>query len=168
MKISIHILRLVSALLINNQSVNATEIIVSNSTELQNAINNVQGGDTITLLSANYGALTISGKNNNSFVVIRASIGATAVFSSINFNNSSYWELVGIEIKPRYTSGADGKNAVNLDGSYLTLKNCDINYSDDISGWTDSDCLARAGGLRIGGSPGFSCAVRRRAGRGAA
>ena len=145
MNISIHILFLVIAVIINNQSVNATEIIVSNSTELQNAINNVQGGDTITLLSGTYGTLTISGKNNNSFVVIRASIGATALFSSINFNNSSYWELVGVEIKPRYTSGADGKNAVNLDGNYLTIKNCNINYSDDISGWTDSDWLARAG-----------------------
>ena len=145
MKLSIHILFLVIAVIINNQSVNATEIIVSNSTELQNAINNVQGGDTITLLSGTYGTLTISGKNNNSFVVIRASIGATALFSSINFNNSSYWELVGVEIKPRYTSGADGKNAVNLDGNYLTIKNCNINYSDDISGWTDSDWLARAG-----------------------
>jgi parallel beta-helix repeat protein len=140
-------------LLVNIQSANATEIIVSNSTELQNAINNVQGGDTITLLSANYGALTISGKNNNSFVVIRANAGAAAIFSSTNFNNSSYWELMGVDIKPRYTSGADGKNAVNLDGSFLTIKNCNINYSDDISGWTDSDWLARTGnGISMDGA----------------
>ena len=145
MKTSLYFFLLGIALLVNNQSVNATEIIVTNSTELQNAINNVQGGDTITLLSNTYNDLTIYGKNNNSFVVIRASIGATAIFSSINFNNSSYWELTGVEIKPRYTSGADGKNAVNLDGSYLTIKNCNINYSDDISGWTDTDWLARAG-----------------------
>ena len=78
---------------INVQSINATEIIVSNSSELQNAINNVQGGDTITLLSANYGDLTINGKNNNSFVTIRANTGATPLFTSVNFNNSSYWHL---------------------------------------------------------------------------
>lgn len=145
MKNSAHIFLLGIILLFNNKSVIANEIIVSNSTELQNAINNVQGGDTITLLSANYGALTISGKNNSSFVVIRANTGVAAIFSSINFNNSSYWELTGVEIKPRYTSGADGKNAVKLNGSYLTIKNCDINYSDDISGWTDANWLARAG-----------------------
>jgi len=145
MKTSLYFFLAGFILLVNSQSVNATEFIVSNSTELQNAINNVQGGDTITLLSGTYGALTISGKNNSSFVTIRANTGASVVFTSINFNNCSYWELIGVEIKPRYTSGADGKNAVNLDGSFLTIKNCDINYSDDISGWTDSDWLTRAG-----------------------
>ena len=55
MKKSFQFLLLGIILLINFQSANATEIIVSNSSELQNAINNVQGGDTITLLSANYG-----------------------------------------------------------------------------------------------------------------
>ena len=130
---------------VNIQLVNATEIIVANSTELQNAINNVQGGDTITLLSANFGALTISGENNNSTVTIRANTVTIAVFTSVNFNNSSYWNLDGVDIKPRYNSGADGTNAVNLDGNHLTIKNCNINYSDDISGWTESDWLARTG-----------------------
>jgi parallel beta-helix repeat protein len=130
---------------VNIQLVNATEIIVANSTELQNAINNVQGGDTITLLNGMYGDLTISGKNNSSTVTIRSNSGATPVFTSINIHNSSYWDLAGVDIKPRYTSGADGTEAVNLDGSYLTIKNCNINYSDDISGWTESDWLARTG-----------------------
>ena len=134
-------------------SVNAAEIIVANSSELQNATNNVQGGDTITLLNGSYGDLTISGKDNNSAVTIRANTGATPVFTSINFNNSSYWDLVGVNIKPRYTSGADGTRAVNLNGDYLTIKNCNINYADDISGWTESDWLARTGnGITMNGS----------------
>jgi len=140
-------------LLVSIQSVNAAEIIVTNSSELQNAINNVQGGDTITLLSGSYGVLTISGKNNNSFVTIRANTGANVVFTSININNSSYWNLVGVNIKPRYTNGADGTRAVNLNGDYLTIKNCNINYSDDISGWTESDWLARTGnGITMDGT----------------
>jgi parallel beta-helix repeat protein len=133
------------SLIVDFETAKANEIIVSNLTELQNAINNVQGGDTITLLNANYGALTISGKNNNSFVTIRANTGATPLFTSVNFNNSSYWQLIGVDIKPRYNSGADGKNAVNLDGSYLTLENCVINYSDDIAGWTAADWLSKTG-----------------------
>ncbi len=145
MKKSQHILFWGIIIFINVQSINATEIIVSNSSELQNAINNVQGGDTITLLSANYGDLTINEKNNSSFVTIRANIGATPLFSSIKFNNSSYWHLERVDIKPRYNSGADGTNAVKLDGNFLTIKNCNINYSDNISGWTDTDWLARAG-----------------------
>ena len=153
MKITLYKFLVGIILLINVHSVNATEIIVSNSSELQNAINNVQGGDTITLLSANYGDITINGKNNNSFVTIRANTGATPLFTSVNFNNSSYWQLIGVDIKPRYNSGADGKNAVNLGGSYLTIKNCHINYSDDISGWTDTDWLARAGnGISMDGT----------------
>ena len=140
-------------ILINVQSINATEIIVANSSELQNAINNVQDGDTISLLTGNYGELVISGNNNNSFVIIRANNGATPLFTSANFNNSSFWHLEGVDIKPRYTSGADGKNAVRLNGSYITIKNCNINYSDDISGWTDADWLARAGnGVSMGGT----------------
>ena len=145
MKNSLHILLLGIIVFINIQSVNAIEIIVANSSELQSAINNVQGGDTISLLTANYGDLIISGKNNSSFVTIRAYTGATPLFTIIDLHNSSYWKLFGIDIKPRYSNGADGKNAVNLDGNYLTIKNCNINYSDDISGWTDSDWLARTG-----------------------
>jgi parallel beta-helix repeat protein len=127
------------------RSANATEIIVSNLPELQNAINNVQGGDTISLLSSNYGDLTISGKNNSYYVTIRAYTGATPVFNSIDIHNSSYWKLFRIDIKPRYSNGADGTEAVNLDGDFLTIENCIINYSDDISGWTASDWLARTG-----------------------
>lgn len=145
MKTSLYFFLLGIILIIYNQSANATEFIVSNSTELQNAINNVQGGDTITLLSGTYGALIISGKNNSSAVTIRANSGAAVVFSSINFSNSSYWDLVGVNILPRYTSSADGKKAVNLSGNFLAVKNCNINYSDNISDWTDSDWLARAG-----------------------
>ncbi|MDT3697735.1 MAG: choice-of-anchor Q domain-containing protein [Ignavibacterium sp.] len=135
------------------QSAAATEIIVSNSTELQNAINNVQGGDTISLLSGSYGNLTISGKNNNSLVTIRAYPGAIPVFSSVSIHNSSYWRLFGFDIKPRYSSGADGTEAVDLDGSYLTVENCTINYSDDISGWTAIDWVERTGnGIIMDGS----------------
>ncbi|GIK22424.1 MAG: hypothetical protein BroJett005_18380 [Ignavibacteriota bacterium] len=139
--------------LIYLQSATATEIIVSNSTELQNAINNVQGGDTISLLSGNYETLTVNGKNNNSFVTIRAYPGAVPLFSSVSFHNSSYWKLWGVDIKPRYTSGADGTEAVDLDGSYLNVENCNINYADDISGWTATDWVERTGnGIIMDGS----------------
>jgi parallel beta-helix repeat protein len=145
MKNSLLVLLLKILVLVNIQSVTATEIVVSNATELQNAINNVQGGDTISLMSGNYGDIIISGKNNSSYVLIRTYTGESAVFSSIDIHNSTYWHLAGIDVKPRYTSGANGTEAVNLDGSYLTIENCIINYSDDFSGWTESDWLARAG-----------------------
>jgi parallel beta-helix repeat protein len=140
-------------LIVDFETAKANEIIVSNLTELQNAINNVQGGDTISLLSGNFGDLTISGKNNGSFVTIRAYTGAIPNFNSIDIHNCSYWKLFEIDINPRYSSGADETQAVNLDGDFLTIENCIINYSDDISGWTASDWLARTGnGVIMDGS----------------
>ena len=131
----------------------ADEIVVSNLTELQNAINTVQGGDTISLLSGNYDDLTISGKNNGSFITIRAYTEAAPVFNSINVHNSSYWKMIGIDIKPRYSSGADGSAAVNLNGDFLAIENCKINYADDISGWTAATWLSRTGnGIIMNGS----------------
>jgi len=145
MKIIINNLFIVIFIVIGIDIVNANEIIVSNSAELQNAINNVQGGDTISLQSGSYGNLVISGKNKTSFVLIRAYPGATPGFSSIDIHNSSFWKLSGLEIKPRYSSSADGTEAVNLDGNYLTIENCIINYADDFSGWTSTDWVERTG-----------------------
>jgi parallel beta-helix repeat protein len=123
----------------------ANDIIVSNLTELQNVINNVQGGDTISLHSGNYADLVISGKNKNSFVLIRAFSGEIPLFSSIDIHNSSYWKLYSLQIKPRYSNGADGTEAVNLDGNHLTIENCIINYADDFSGWTSTDWVEKTG-----------------------
>ena len=123
MKKNFYPLLIVILVIINIVTVNANEFLVSNSAELQTAINNVQGGDTISVQTGNYGALTISGKNNNSFVTIRANAGAYVVFTSINFNNSSYWNLEGVDIKPRYNScllytsdAADERSSVDLGG----------------------------------------------------
>jgi len=129
------------------------EVIVSNTTELQNAINSVQGGDTILLNSGIYNGLTISSLNNSSVVIIKANTGATPVLSSVNIQNSSYWNLKGVVVKPRYTNGADGNTAVKLNGQYLVFENSTINYADDISGWTASNWLARTGnGISMGGT----------------
>ncbi len=132
-------------LILSIATVKANNIIVSNSTELQNAINNVQGGDTISLHTGNYANLVISGNNKNSFVLIQAYPGDTPEFLSIDIHNSSYWKLHGLQIKPRFANGADGSEAVNLDGNHLTIENCIINYADDFSGWTSTDWVEKTG-----------------------
>ncbi|MEA3230574.1 MAG: choice-of-anchor Q domain-containing protein [Thermodesulfobacteriota bacterium] len=129
------------------------EVTVSNATELQNAINNAKGGDTILLNSGNYDNLRISNFNNSSVIIIKADKSATPVFSSVSIQNSSYWSLKGFVVKPRYTNDADGKIAVELNGQYLVFENSTINFADDISGWTASNWLARTGnGIRMGGA----------------
>jgi len=129
------------------------EVTVSNATELQNAINNAQGGDTIFLNSGNYDSLTISRLNNNSAIIIKANTSATPVFSSVSIQNSSYWNLKGFVVKPRHTNDADGKTAVELNGQYLVFEDSTINFADDISGWTASNWLARTGnGISMGGT----------------
>jgi hypothetical protein len=80
MKKNFYPLLIVILVIINILTVNANEFLVSNSAELQTAINNVQGGDTISLQTGNYGDISISGKNNNSFVIIRAKAGEHRFF----------------------------------------------------------------------------------------
>jgi parallel beta-helix repeat protein len=128
------------------------EWVVSNPTELQNAINNSQGGDTILLNSGEYESLTISNLDNSLAIAIKANTGATPVFSSVRIQNSSYWNLKGFVVKPRHTNNADGTTAVYLNGQYLVFEDSTINYADDISGWSASDWLAMTGnGIRIEG-----------------
>ena len=129
------------------------EVTVSNAAELQNAINNAQGGDTILLNSGNYDSLTISRLNNSSAIIIKANTSAIPVFSSVSIQNSSYWNLKGFVVKPRHTNDADGKTAVELNGQYLVFEDSTINFADDISGWTASNWLARTGnGISMGGT----------------
>ena len=129
------------------------EWVVSNRTELQNAINNSQGGDTILLNSGNYQSLTISNLDNSLTVMIKANTGATPVFSSVSVQNSSYWNFKGFVVQPRHTNNADGTTAVYLNGQYLVFEDSTINYADDLSGWSASDWLAMTGnGIRIEGA----------------
>ncbi len=128
-----------------NRPVLANDVTVSTATELQNAIQSAQGGDSILLLSGNYGDLTVSGRNPAATVFIRAATGATPVFTHLRVQNSSNWTIVDVEVRPRYSSGADGTNAVVLDGDHLALEDSRINYADDVSSWTAADWLARAG-----------------------
>jgi hypothetical protein len=140
-------------LIFNSGFINATDMMVSDSLQLHNAINNVQGGDNIILQTGNYGKLLISNKNNSSAVVIKANGGATAVFTSVRISNSSYWALQGLNIKPRYSDNAGWVWAVDFDGSYLTIENCDINFADNTIGWTQYDWVSKIGnGISLDGT----------------
>ena len=131
----------------------ATTLTVSNATQLQAAVAGAQGGDTIELLSGSYGDLTINNRNPSATVFIRPATGATAVFTHLRIQNSSRWSVIGIDVKPRYTNGADGTDAVSLDGSDLAFEDSRINYVDNVSGWSVADWLARAGnGVSIDGT----------------
>ncbi|HRF48390.1 MAG TPA: right-handed parallel beta-helix repeat-containing protein [Anaerolineales bacterium] len=86
-------------------------------------------------------------------MTLRAASGATPVFSRIRIQNSRHWAVIGVDVRPRYASGADGTTAVVLDGDDLALENSRINYADDITGWSAADWLARAGnGLSLEGA----------------
>ncbi len=133
--------------------VRASTLTVSNATQLQTAIVNAQGGDIIELNSGSYGDLTINNRNLASTVLIRPATGATAVFTHIRIQNSSRWTVIGVSVKPRYTNGADGTDAVSLDGSDLAFEDSVINYVDSVAGWSVADWLARAGnGISIDGT----------------
>ena len=56
-------------------------------------------GDTISLMTGNYGALDLHGQNQNGFVTIAAAPGQMPRFTKINiggFRPASHWRLVGL------------------------------------------------------------------------
>lgn len=133
--------------------VRAGTTTVSNAAQLQAAVASAQGGDTILLANGAYGDLTISNRNPAATVYLRAAPGATAVFTHIRIVNSSRWTVSGVDVKPRYTSGADGTDAVALDGSDLAFEDSRVNYTDDVAPWSVADWLARAGnGISLDGT----------------
>lgn len=136
-----------------SQPARATTLSVSNAAELAAAIASAQGGDVILLQSASYGDLTINNRNPTGVVTIQAAVGASPVFTQLRIQNSSRWTVAGVEVRPRYTTGADGTTAVVLDGDQLALEGSRINYADDVAGWSAAEWVARAGnGISLDGT----------------
>jgi hypothetical protein len=126
---------------------------VSNSPELAEAVNKASGGEIILLASGAYGALSISNRSMPTEVTITAALDAIPEFSSVSVTNSSNWRFSGLHVKPRFTTGADAKNAVRLVGTDITFENSVVNYAEDTVGWSANDWVNRTGnGIVSGGT----------------
>jgi hypothetical protein len=76
-----------------------TTINVSNSAQLQSALNHAAGGDTIVLAGGNYGAVNFSNRNYSSGVTIKsASLSSQAHFDYLGILRSSNLTFDGIDV----------------------------------------------------------------------
>ena len=81
-------------------------INVANASELNNALSNATGGETILLASGNYGTLNLNGSQFASTVTIKSADGnATASFSEAYMNNASNLTFDTVKFDYTYSSG---------------------------------------------------------------
>ena len=109
-------------------------LTVSNSSELNSAVNSAGSGDTIVLENGNYGGLTLRGASN---LTIRAE-GGSAVLERLAIQNSRNVTVDGVDFDGATDSGGYGTGTgLNLrSSSGITIRNSEISdYSKGIQVW---------------------------------
>lgn len=109
-------------------------ITVSNSSQLNSAVNSAGSGDTIVLANGNYGGLTLRGASN---LTIKAE-GGSAVLERLAVHNSRNVTVDGVDFDGATDSGGYGTGTgLNLrSSSDITIRNSEISdYSKGIMVW---------------------------------
>ncbi|MEM6474276.1 MAG: Ig-like domain-containing protein, partial [Planctomycetota bacterium] len=93
-------------------------IVVSNASELSDALASATGGELILLEDGNYGPLTIEDRSFSSKITIRAQNEREAVFDRISLRNSNNIRVEGVVSTAPSGSHTDTSNRiVHIDGS---------------------------------------------------
>jgi hypothetical protein len=119
----------------------------------------VQPGDTIMLMSGNYGDIGVGvylhQVINPSFVTVEAAPGQTPVFSTLYIRATNKWVFKGIKVQSLLGTNNNKQALVtvtdqgaSLPTSDIILENMQISSADDTEGWTQAQWLA---GVRIVG-----------------
>ncbi len=107
-----------------------TNIYVSNASQLQSALANAKGGDTLLLKSGNYGSIKIEDANFNDFVTIKSADGDNrATFSGLDVFDSSYLRIDGVHVAATSNSGTSVLHIDNSD--HIDLVNSEVNGKVD-------------------------------------
>jgi hypothetical protein len=126
----------------------------------------VQPGDTIRLMSGNYGDIVIGDYLqqvvNPSFVTVEAAPGQTPVFSTLYIRSTNKWVFKGIKVQSLFGTNNNKQALVNvtdqgaaLPTSDIILQNMEISTADSTDGWTKEQWVAQGRiGYREVGSPG--------------
>jgi hypothetical protein len=115
----------------------------------------VQPGDTIMLMSGNYGDIDIGDYLqqvvNPSFVTVEAAPGQAPVFSTLNIRSTNKWVFKGIKVQSLFGTNNNKQAlvAVSDQGSSLPtadiiLENMQISTADSMDGWTKAQWVAEA------------------------
>ena len=115
----------------------------------------LKGGDTVMLMSGNYGDVTLQNVFNDKFITVMAAPGQTPVISHLRVTGGSRWLFQGITFEYANPSAPKGKvvpSFVNLtqvyDGwqgssSNIIFDSSTFRSTTDVSGWSDEDWFTR-------------------------
>jgi hypothetical protein len=120
----------------------------------------VQPGDTIMLISGDYGDIAIGDYlqqvANTSFVTVKAVPGETPVFSTLYIRSTNKWVFDGIKVQS-FSGTNNNKQApvtvtdqgASLPTADIILENMQIGTADNTDGWTQEQWMARVRGVGI-------------------
>ncbi len=126
----------------------------------------VQPGDTIRLMSGNYGDIVIGDYLqqivNPSFVTVEAAPGQTPVFTTLFIRSTNKWVFDGVKVQSLLGTNNSKLSLVTVTDqgaahptSDIILKNLQISTADSMDGWTKERWIAQGrSGFREFGSPG--------------
>src|SRR5580700_6008521 len=128
----------------------------------------IQPGDTIKLMSGDYGDIVIGDYLqqvvNPSFVTVEAAPGHAPVFSTLFIRSTNKWFFKGIKVQSLLGTNNNKQALVSvtdqgasLPTSDIILENMQVSSADSTDGWTQEQWLARVrviGILAKGGDQG--------------
>jgi len=120
----------------------------------------VQPGDTIRLMSGNYGDIVIGDYLqqvvNPSFVTVEAAPGQTPVFLTLYIRSTNKWAFKGIKVQSLLGTNNNKQALVSvtdqgasLPTSDIILENMQVSSADSIVGWTQAQMVAQFRGYGI-------------------
>jgi Right handed beta helix region len=126
----------------------------------------VQPGDTIMLMSGDYGDIVIGDYLqqvvNPSFVTVDAAPGQTPLFSTLYIRSTNKWVFKGVKVQSLFGTNNNKQALVtvtdqgaSLPTADIILDNMQISTADTTDGWTKEQWVAQGRiGYKEAGSPG--------------
>src|SRR6202142_4539224 len=120
----------------------------------------VQPGDTIKLMSGNYGDIVIGDYLqqvvNPSFVTVKAAQGQAPVFLTLYLRSTNKWVFDGVKVQSLFGTNNNKQALVtvtdqgaSLPTADVILENMQVSSADNTDGWTKAEWLARVRAIGI-------------------
>ncbi|MEM6374718.1 MAG: right-handed parallel beta-helix repeat-containing protein [Pseudomonadota bacterium] len=109
-----------------------TDIYVANASQLQTALAQAKGGETIILKSGNYGALDIVNESYSSYVTLVSEQPLGAHFNSVTIDNSDFIRIDSVHVDSPSNGGPGGRIVEIIKGSsHIEFLNSEVNGKVD-------------------------------------
>lgn len=118
---------------------------VSSVSGFQQAIDIVPSGGYVRLKNGTYSQIKVKYKYFSKDVTIRPYGSHQPQIKKMDLIHGENIVVTKLKFRPRFTSGANGKECVVLRGNNITFDNNDLNYADSTAGWSRSQWIARTG-----------------------